>query len=142
MSALHDFIIQSRGCVRQSQHNSEPENKSVHIESENNSINPINGINENLDEAEQLYINEKAKQDEKKAKQEYIEFRVYSISQNNNNQIVDAELDDEPVKTKVNSLKVLNNKKLFAKIIKPISYVISACKSRFSTKNELEGGHQ
>ena len=122
--------------------NKEPNNEAVHIESENNSINPINCINENLDEAEQLYINEKAEQDEKKAKQEYIEFRVYSISQNNNNQIVDAELDDEPVKTKVNSLKVLSNKKLFAKIIKPISYVISACKSRFSTKNELGGGHQ
>ena len=120
----------------------EDESKSIHNKLENNSVNPINGMNENMDEAEQIYIFENAEQEDKKVKQEQIEFRVYPTSQNNNNQIVDAELDDEPLKTNFNSLKVLSSKKSFAKIVKPISYIISACKSRFSSQNELGGGHQ
>jgi hypothetical protein len=121
--------------------NKENESKSLHNKTENNGVNPINGIDENVDEAEQIYINEKVEHEEKKAKQEQIEYRMYPTSQNNN-QIVNAELDDEPVKTNFNYLKVLSSKKLFAKIIKPISYILSACKSSFSSKNELGGGHR
>lgn len=113
--------------------NKEPENKSVHIKSENNSVNPINVMNENVDEAEQLYINEKTEQGEKQLKQEKIEFIVYPISQNNN-QIVNEELDHKLTKTNLDSIKSLSIKKSFIKIIKPIYYMISAYKSCFITK--------
>ena len=107
--------------------------KSLHNKLENNGVNLINGMNENVDDDEQLYIDEIALQLEKKAKHEQIKIRVYPISQNNN-QIVIAELDDEPVKTNFNSIKAFTRKKLFTKMINPISYIISAVKSCFYPK--------
>ena len=74
----------------------EEESKSLHNKSENNSEN----LNNNKDQAEQLYIND------------------------------------------FNSIKAFNRKKLFTKMIKPISYIISTVKSCFLSKNELGGGHQ
>ena len=119
--------------------NKKDKSKSLHNKSENNSVNPINGMNEKVDEAEQLYINEKAKQE---VHQDQLEIKVYPPSESSGNQTDNTKLDYEPFKTNYNYFKALSSKKLFAKMIKQISNVISACKSRFSSKNELGGGQQ
>ncbi len=123
-----------------SRKNKEPQNKSVHIESENNSANPINGINENVDEAEQIHINEKA---EHEVFQDQLKIIVNPTVENSDNQTYNAKLDDESKKTNLDYLNDLSNKKSFAKMIKPISYIISTCKLRFITKlnrGEVTGG--
>ncbi len=109
----------------------EDERKSLHITSENNSVNLINNQDNDRDEAEHIYINEKA---EHEVHQDQLEMIVNPVVENSDNQTYNAKIDVEPKKTYLDSINYLSIKKSFAKIIKPISYIITTCKSRFITK--------
>ena len=125
--------IQKDNAAEQADPNSisqNEESKSLHIASENNSVNPINVINENVDEAEQIYINEK---EEHEVHQDQLEM-IVNPTLKNSKHTYSTKLDNKLIKTNSDYLNALSIKKPFKKVIKPITYIISACKSRFSIK--------
>lgn len=128
-----DSIQKDNTAVQQEEINEvikEDESKALHNKLENNSVNPINVMNENVDEAEHIYINEKAKHE---VHQDQLKM-IVNPTLKNSNQTYNTKPDDEQIETNSDSLKDLITKKSFRKVIKPIFYIISVCKSRFLTK--------
>ncbi|PYG84338.1 helix-turn-helix protein [Ruminiclostridium sufflavum DSM 19573] len=116
------------------------ESKPLHIKSENNSLNPTNGMNENMEEAEQIYIEENKIQEDRT---DQARIKAAMFPENKDNQISNIKPDNEPMKQKCKFIKDISIKRTFARLIKtPVFHIIAACKTRFSTKSEPGGGHR